>query len=1060
MSVLAHIPLLLTLAGATGATTAECPAVPLENRPWLRQVLRWIDDRTDEPATRPAKVTGIPASYDRTLDAAMDGQGAIYDLAITAILLSETCRLDAAIPILDRLELMWTGRGLPNLVATRLATTGTESVVHTGPNAWVGLAAHRVWLRGGHVRHLRFAQAIADWIVRYREHDDGEETAPPWLSLSAVGARGRAPAMGPREAFSPVGAVLDWPRIVSTEHALDVYALLNLLKDEPVVPADRQRSYGDALAEVRGYLQSAATNPACRNSAGVGLRGGDVPVVCIETGFEAKDKQGTSLDWSRKYNAADVYYWWVAAVPDGAIAGARTHGEILATARTRFHQVVRVGDQLISGTDYFTCTAAPEDQECKSARGDSAPESRDGGVPHDGPTGQDAGSPAPNALGTSVAPPSPVATSGGDERGMCSLLGVGVCAEIKNRTQDARGFWQFARSRPMVSVEWTGEAILANRLVGNEAYATELLGSMDRLQAATVVAGASSLAYPYATASCECVFDGAWLSPAPPKGGGPGTLAGSLAGTVWVAFGRLGINPFDPKRSLAKASPQSAGPPREGLTAPARLPAPPCPIPSEQDGGADVALLPDFEPAHASPEALVTAAWLCLDRAHGTGTDAERARQAIKAWVGEALGRRLVDADALRSQAKEAPIPWVSIEDLAGRRQDEAAFSGRGCAFKDFPLNDVATARLVQALATGDHSEACDEAATIVRRYPSGCFWHAREVPGEPHDRFREVTSSWTPIGSPPRLAGPGFHVAVINVLANQLPDCVARMQAAPGRDAAAVAEARRSRGLPWLLDGDTHALRADNLYFSERHRGIWVARGEGRLGVAPMWGPLMVVPYVYARGIDARGASPLDREVWLRNWGVGGGLEARLSPERPAWLRELEIRLGFRGGHIGYHTPAAPSQLTDWEVLGALSGRSLAYFPMGERHGLWTEMSAAAYGGQTTLWSVGQHSIWVSSAVQAGASFFHTVELYGSAVALANLLQDTDWDNNLRLGGGARLPLLAYADGPITRFVLRLDGFWEHTVAYWPSVEYVPSFRPLSDYRISVDAWFAWSGR
>jgi hypothetical protein len=73
---------------------------------------------------------------------------------------------------------------------------------------------------------------------------------------------------------------------------------------------------------------------------------------------------------------------------------------------------------------------------------------------------------------------------------------------------------------------------------------------------------------------------------------------------------------------------------------------------------------------------------------------------------------------------------------------------------------------------------------------------------------------------------------------------------------------------------------------------------------------------------------------------------------------------------------------------------------------------------------------------------------------------QDTDWDNNLRLAAGVRIPFLSLDQGAQRRLVVRLDGYWEHTVAYWPWVGYVPSFRPLSDYRVSLDAWLAWGGR
>jgi hypothetical protein len=536
-------------------------------------------------------------------------------------------------------------------------------------------------------------------------------------------------------------------------------------------------------------------------------------------------------------------------------------------------------------------------------------------------------------------------------------------------------------------------------------------------------------------------------------------LPGALAGTVWVAFGRLGINPFRPDYVPASAPRPPAPVKTSGWNLPVRLEQPTCPLLSAPPNLSGEPPRAAFDPKNASLDSLVASIWSCRE--------AGAAGDTVSAWVDEVRDRTLVDADLLgplcpSDGAAPVAVPRITLESLARRQQDlRGAGAVLGCRFEDFAMNAVATARLVRALMRRSQGAGyCDDVAAIVERYPGGCFWQPRDVPGQPADRFETgVRSTATLLGSSPRLGATGFHVSVMNVVAQELPECLDPAGGTVAR-AAVVEAARGLRGWPWIAEAETHSYFADNLFFSDQHSGIGVTQGTIRLGWSAVWGPLTLAAYGYGRGIDAAGAAPLDRATWLRNWSAGGGVEARLGLGRPVWLRELDVRLGVRGGYIGYHTPAAGPDLKDWELVGSLSGWSLAYVPVGEQHGVWTEVSAAAYGGQTTQWSVDQRALWLDSKVQGGIRLFHVVEPYGSAFARANVAQDTDWDNNLRLAAGVRIPFLSLDQGAQRRLVVRLDGYWEHTVAYWPWVGYVPSFRPLSDYRVSLDAWLAWGGR
>jgi hypothetical protein len=960
-------------AGAPApACPSDPPAVlpPLLNKEsaaaatWTAPILAWFAARTD-------KYTGLVDSYDLTEDEALGHQAAIYDLSLAAILLVELGRHAEAERIIDTLDRMWVGRGLPNMVSTRVAAASSETIVHTGPNAWVGLAAYRVFRFTGARRHLELAVAIADWTALGQQQcGTGSRqglppTVVPWVTFG--GDSRCAPSMGPQPTFDAAGDWRRWPRIISTEHVLDVYALLGMLEGDPEVDSSKRQVYKQARQHAMRYLQAAYTDHC---DAGTGITG-----ACVRTGTELK---GEEIVWNTRLNAADVYYWWVAAVEEHVLARRISHAALLEIAQRNFglhgHQAIRMRGVpgCITGTDYYA------------------------------------------------------AKSGKESR--CRILAA-----------DRDEVLEFSRKESMVSVEWTGEAILAHRLAAEQTVGASskerLIGlarwylhSMDALAIDDGAADPPWQAFPYATKPNSCVFGGGWLTPAPSKPPvAAHKLAGSVAGTAWVVFGKLGINPF--KVPSVRKPVKFWSRPREYET-------PPCPTNPQ---------LP-----RASGPALLAAAWSCLEHKH---------YEWAKMYAQRVLGQRVLLPPDLQDQLAFHSTPATGGRSTPSSAPQRVPISMLAllqntpvCAFDSWARNDVATAHLVYALAEKRQTGSCRSDSIrrrhldpILHNYLGACFWHPREYVGEPHDRHEARERKWELPGKAPRLAGNGFFVKVEDVVRDELGGCHPE------------APTPSPVGLTWFQDGDAHVGYADNFYFSNEHRGIGFTSGDARAGVRLELGPITVPTYLRARLIYAFGEPPLDEREWLRNYAVGGGLDVvPTTLERPIWLREFDPRLSASVAKIGYLTDVAPDPVDpEWLIQARLW--TLAYWPVSRANATWVESGASVSGGERIIYTEPQRSLWIQGRVQVGLRVFHVVEPYLVTEATANPLEDTDWDNNLRAGGGIRVPLAKLSqEGPGLRtVVIRLDAWAMRTLAYWDWVRYVPTFRPLNDARVSLDVWW-----
>ena len=479
-------------------------------------------------------------------------------------------------------------------------------------------------------------------------------------------------------------------------------------------------------------------------------------------------------------------------------------------------------------------------------------------------------------------------------------------------------------------------------------------------------------------------------------------------------------------------------------------------IPEDCPRNASICVSPDTL-IGASVDTLLAAAWACLKYAEKSPAEGPPGNQALtRAKILAETVLQTTSANLHSIPVENGVKLFVLAESEQQRRTSHAEL---GCSFDDFALNNAATALLLKAkvdrMAGGD---GCTDARMIAERLPDACLYSPRTVVGEPFDRFgRQPGSAWEVLGDPPRLGENGFHVPLLEVVRRDFPDC---LPSSPTDSSSARLGTWILRA-PLLVEGESHAFRDGNLFFDDRHKGIYVFQGEARAGLdwsLQVGGLVLSLPiYAYARVIDATGAEPLDQVLWLRNHALGGGAELRLAlKERPIWLRELDIRASFRAGHIGYQTDRAAGT-SDRELRAALSGWTYLYLPVRQRHGLWAEFGLAGYGGRLTEWTVAQSSLWISSATMVGFRYLHLIEPYFLAKLIANPLQHTDWDNNLRIGAGGRIPILHYTGGPTRQITLRVDGYWQRTVAYWSRVDYVPSFRPLNDFRISTDLWFGW---
>ncbi len=1006
----------------------------------LDQLLAWLRSRTDP-------TTHLVSSYDPTTNRSMDGQAAIYDLALAIILYTDLGMEHEAGAILDVLDGMFVGRGLPNFVDTRLASHGLEVVTHTGPVLWIGLASYRAYRTFGNRQHLELALAIADWATEGRTTcgidsdarpaaaqdpekrfphyaptqwqafeipracvrmtpapDEGERAELDEASSHSTGAAGATeddvtvfdaldcrqsqtvcvPTMSSVPGTNSCGHPVPYERIVSTEHIIDLYGLTAMLREEASLSPRQRANYEFAHSRASRYLQAMVRpDEECDllGVAGIANNPADRDACILAGGILARGKRGQVLNPDLKIAPADVFWWWAAAIDDDVISTASSgaipcNDGLVQIANRRFMREASI---------------APGAGRFGSVNGsDYVPWAE--GVP-------------------------------------------GSCCNGE-------------RKAPLVSVEWSGEAILALRLSGDESTARSLDANMDKLSirgeftpSEAESEKVTTFAYPYASAASTCVFDSGWLTADPPRdppvnGAGP-PLAGSIAGSAWVAFGALGINPFRlPKTATATPA---------NLSVPTNLPKPVCPK-TRLDVG-------------VPKELHLAAAWACLSD-DSLGSE-ERATEALF------YACRVLDIEGVK--AKACPSPDGGVSRRSGNDQQAATSRARSsaqphdCSF-DAEDNTLATARLVGVLAMQDQGKGCDDeeyyeqVQALLRDHRYACYWDPRNVVGQPWHRHREERDQWHVIGEARPLGKQGGFVRVVDSLATKSGWCAAKVASELGQPIP-----NRLPGLRWMADGQASLGYANNLFFSTAHEHLALFNSRLDAGLVVRTEHADFPIFVHGRLLWATGAGELSEMVWLRNraLGIGSGVLFKF-PERPAWLQELDVRAEGRVSKI-YYTVDAADRIHDVEALGTASARALAWFPYGRHAALWIEDGLATHGGKYTAWTTSQQSLWFSNGLRAGARVVDLVDVYGSADVVVNALNTaTDWDNNLRVGGGLRVPFLRRLSGPqdtLQALTVRLDAWYKYTAVYWDWVRYVPGFRPRHDVQASIQIWGALSG-
>jgi hypothetical protein len=173
-------------------------------------------------------------------------------------------------------------------------------------------------------------------------------------------------------------------------------------------------------------------------------------------------------------------------------------------------------------------------------------------------------------------------------------------------------------------------------------------------------------------------------------------------------------------------------------------------------------------------------------------------------------------------------------------------------------------------------------------------------------------------------------------------------------------------------------------------------------------------------------------------------------------WLREFDPRLSATIAKVGYLTDVAPDPVDpEWLIQARLWG--LAYWPVSRVNAAWSEFGASVSGGERIIYTEPQRSLWMDGQVRVGLRLAHLIEPYLVTQAIMNPLEDTDWDNNLRAGGGIRVPVarLSQGESALRTVDIRLDAWAMRTLAYWDWLRYVPTFRPLNDARVTLDIWW-----
>jgi hypothetical protein len=181
-------------------------------------------------------------------------------------------------------------------------------------------------------------------------------------------------------------------------------------------------------------------------------------------------------------------------------------------------------------------------------------------------------------------------------------------------------------------------------------------------------------------------------------------------------------------------------------------------------------------------------------------------------------------------------------------------------------------------------------------------------------------------------------------------------------------------------------------------------------------------------------------------------------------FLRELNVEVGAAYHIVRYfddHADVA-SGLTDMEFTVGGSLWSMQDWSNYSQEPLrvWSEVGASVIYSRATIELARQDSLRIQGTTLAGLNLLNQFEPYILVATKWDPVAQTDWDNNLRLGAGLRVPIWsprAETFDRIASMLVRLDGNWQRTIAYWANAAYVPTFRPLDDVQVSLNVWGGW---
>jgi hypothetical protein len=176
-----------------------------------------------------------------------------YDSSVTALAYIALERNKDAKRILDfyiNTPGVWRLNGIISTVNPTRPELGEEWSVVTGPNIWIGIAAFHLYKSTGELKYLSFAKDRADFALYLQNTDPKDKN----FGAIRMGPLGDASLSGDQRIQNMNNA----PRlydIYSTEHAIDAYALFNLLFNETAL-----QRYGQGRDRALNWLRQTAFN--------------------------------------------------------------------------------------------------------------------------------------------------------------------------------------------------------------------------------------------------------------------------------------------------------------------------------------------------------------------------------------------------------------------------------------------------------------------------------------------------------------------------------------------------------------------------------------------------------------------------------------------------------------------------------------------------------------------------------------------------------------------------------------------------------------------------------